>query len=264
MGKKIRDLRAYLLENSVLDLTTGCRSYTGSIHKGYGRLKYRGKAMRVNRLAYAIAQDIDVDDVDGDVLQSCGNRLCIEPSHLHLGKCNEKKHLANLERARLTLAAGTKCCSRCSQIKPLAEFNKNIFLVDGYQCYCRTCDNAHRRKWYRKPGSAASSIVYNARKRKQQIEWFRSLKSKLRCERCGETHPSALDFHNRDPNQKEFGIAGMIRRTLSMKRIKAEIDKCIVLCANCHRKLHYEEKFGPIAQWESTPLSTERPGIVTP
>ena len=47
----------------------------------------------------------------------------------------------------------------------------------------------------------------------------------------------ALDFHHIDPNEKEFGIAasGII---VSWERVKKEIEKCVLLCANCHREFH--------------------------
>lgn len=62
------------------------------------------------------------------------------------------------------------------------------------------------------------------------------------CTRCGEKHLATLDFHHRDPAAKGFGIAAALGRMSSEKRLKQEIDKCDILCANCHRKLHWEEK----------------------
>jgi hypothetical protein len=56
-----------------------------------------------------------------------------------------------------------------------------------------------------------------------------------RCVRCGyKVDIRALDFHHRDPSKKEFTLAGNIGR-LSWSRVKAEVDKCDLLCANCHR-----------------------------
>jgi hypothetical protein len=50
---------------------------------------------------------------------------------------------------------------------------------------------------------------------------------------CG----AALDFHHRNPDEKEFGISadGLTR---AWKRVEAELKKCILLCANCHREVH--------------------------
>ena len=60
-----------------------------------------------------------------------------------------------------------------------------------------------------------------------------------KCKKCGYNKcPAALDFHHRDPSTKSFGISskGMTR---SFEKIKEELDKCDLICANCHREIHY-------------------------
>jgi hypothetical protein len=59
------------------------------------------------------------------------------------------------------------------------------------------------------------------------------------CIRCGESDPVVLDLHHRDPNEKEFTISAWTFRA-SIKALEVEIAKCDVLCANCHRRAHYE------------------------
>ena len=59
-----------------------------------------------------------------------------------------------------------------------------------------------------------------------------------RCELCGyDRCVEALDFHHRDPSTKSFGISqkGITR---SWEKIQKEIDKCALICANCHREVH--------------------------
>ncbi len=57
-----------------------------------------------------------------------------------------------------------------------------------------------------------------------------------KCSNCGyNKHYSALEFHHIDPNKKEIEPA----KATSFLRIKDELDKCILLCANCHREVHY-------------------------
>ena len=64
-------------------------------------------------------------------------------------------------------------------------------------------------------------------------------KKSLSCEECGLTgHPWALDFHHRDPNQKEFQVSRKSAKGTKWEKLKAEIDKCRCLCANCHRNEH--------------------------
>lgn len=61
-----------------------------------------------------------------------------------------------------------------------------------------------------------------------------------KCEKCGYDDVSGLDFHHQDPSIKEWGISYLLNKT--DKRIEEEIKKCILLCSNCHRKIHYEDR----------------------
>ena len=57
------------------------------------------------------------------------------------------------------------------------------------------------------------------------------------CICCGyHQHVGVLDFHHIDPTTKEFGISGK-GMTRSWEKIKTELDKCILVCANCHREI---------------------------
>jgi hypothetical protein len=60
-----------------------------------------------------------------------------------------------------------------------------------------------------------------------------------RCQSCGYNKPipGAYDFHHRDPGQKDFGISG---KTKSFEALKAEVDKCDLLCRRCHAEVHHE------------------------
>lgn len=67
-------------------------------------------------------------------------------------------------------------------------------------------------------------------------------KSTLKCEICGENHLACIDFHHLDPSKKERGISRTVFRGWNWERIYKEIEKCRVLCSNCHKKLHYDLK----------------------
>lgn len=59
-----------------------------------------------------------------------------------------------------------------------------------------------------------------------------------KCERCGvEYHPNVFDFHHYDPSQKSFGVC-QANFQRSWQNLIAEVDKCFMLCANCHREVH--------------------------
>ena len=67
-----------------------------------------------------------------------------------------------------------------------------------------------------------------------------------KCERCGYCKSKrALAFHHLDPSQKDFGISGSHSRNWGL--IKKELDKCIMVCHNCHSELHDEIESGPVA-----------------
>lgn len=53
------------------------------------------------------------------------------------------------------------------------------------------------------------------------------------------------DFHHIDPSTKINHIAEMVNSSYSLDTLKAEIKKCILLCANCHRVLHYIDRIWP-------------------
>jgi hypothetical protein len=78
-------------------------------------------------------------------------------------------------------------------------------------------------------------------RRQQRTAWLRELKRKYGCSKCPEHHPACLDFHHRDPRHKSGEVCQMLHRG-SWQKVLEEIDKCEVLCSNCHRKLHWEER----------------------
>lgn len=61
-----------------------------------------------------------------------------------------------------------------------------------------------------------------------------------KCERCGyDKYVGALQFHHKDPNEKEFSL-GLKSGSCNWKKFKKEAEKCDLLCANCHAEIHYE------------------------
>jgi len=84
---------------------------------------------------------------------------------------------------------------------------------------------------------------------KNVVEWRKRTKIKLveykggECEMCGyKKCIDALEFHHKNPNEKDFTISG---KSWSFERLKKEVDKCILVCANCHREVHFEIKIIP-------------------
>jgi hypothetical protein len=98
------------------------------------------------------------------------------------------------------------------------------------------------KKWnakFYKKNRAATYARVRARRVKLRL-WLDDYKSKLSCSSCGENHPACLDFHHKDEKTKDFSVAIVKGWGYSKERVLHEIDKCVVICANCHRKIHYE------------------------
>jgi 5-methylcytosine-specific restriction endonuclease McrA len=77
-------------------------------------------------------------------------------------------------------------------------------------------------------------------RRKKLIRWFREeIKAKLHCAQCPEDFWACIEFHHTDPDEKEFALSDLVSKGFGKERILAEIEKCIVLCSNCHRKEHF-------------------------
>ena len=64
-----------------------------------------------------------------------------------------------------------------------------------------------------------------------------------KCSICGyDKCIAALEFHHLIPSQKEYNVGQLISLYYKWNKIKKELDKCILLCANCHRELHYNKE----------------------
>ena len=80
---------------------------------------------------------------------------------------------------------------------------------------------------------------HRKRRKRERLEWYWGQKKKP-WEWCKKEYPvCCMDLHHRDPSTKESTVRIMITDDLSFKRIKAEYDKCALLCSNCHRMLHH-------------------------
>lgn len=84
------------------------------------------------------------------------------------------------------------------------------------------------------------------RQRKYQRDHAREIyktvweyKNDIGCQLCGESDPACLDLHHREVDEKYKRGTRAYDGQWSLDRLISELDKCIVLCANCHRKIHY-------------------------
>jgi hypothetical protein len=141
------------------------------------------------------------------------------------GSWNEAKTRAELRTYAQDENGGT-------DIQPKPE---SVTLPDGEDWK----DLTAQQRWYHK--NHRHRIEIKERRRRNLREWFTRLKrEQFTCERCGEDRPATLDFHH--PNSKRNGVSQMVNHGYSKRRIREEIERCVVLCANCHRKEHHETR----------------------
>ncbi len=100
-----------------------------------------------------------------------------------------------------------------------------------------------QRKHYQENKDKFRARVY--KRRQENRQFILETQSKTGCVVCGEKHVACLDFHHRNPEEKVVEIS-IATDDWSLDRLKKEIEKCDVLCSNCHRKEHWiplDEKY---------------------
>lgn len=118
---------------------------------------------------------------------------------------------------------------------------------------CLECRAEGNRQWYKaNPLSTRSpdkKVVIKGRlkaRRKRNAAHVFELKRSAGCSRCDCKHPAALQFHH--VTGKIANVSMMVRGIgAGLDTILEEIDKCIVLCANCHAVEHWEKRQGHVA-----------------
>lgn len=157
------------------------------------------------------------------------------------------------------------CCRSCAR-----QFNGKIIKYEEGLCkdcgikikirkgtkkeYCGECSTKYKVVRTRQSKSiiggkyknkATEYVCEHNREKKEELIKYKGGK----CFFCGyEKYSGALEFHHINPGEKEFNVnLGNLGK--SWERIFAEVDKCVLICSNCHRELHgglliYEEKMG--------------------
>lgn len=127
-----------------------------------------------------------------------------------------------------------KICSRCNIEKTLDQFRKKTKSSDGLSPWCKDCFAKYDRERYQNGD--------RARKEKNKLfilsrnrDYIWGILTSSRCTDCNENDPLVLEFDHRDEVEKILDVATMMRYG-SIKRIAAEIAKCDIRCANCHRR----------------------------
>ena len=116
----------------------------------------------------------------------------------------------------------TKICTKCGKDLPLTEYYSR-----GNGRLRSECKHCHK-----------NYVLGKYSERKEAVSDIKAIQG---CAKCGDKRPYVLDFHHKDPSIKDGTISRMTSNNKNMSNIQQEIDKCVVLCANCHREFHYFE-----------------------
>ena len=128
----------------------------------------------------------------------------------------------------------TKQCPACGKTKQKSDFSKNAARYDGLQAQCKQCKKASDAKHYSE--NKEKQLQRNKDNRKACLQEVAEYKAKSGCKVCGERESCCLDFHH--PNDdKETGVS-VLACAACRNKLWKEIAKCVVVCANCHRKIH--------------------------
>lgn len=119
----------------------------------------------------------------------------------------------------------TRKCKKCGKELPISDFDEG-------RHQCKECRREYRRQ-HRKEKPEIHR-AQQTRRQKRVKDWLYDMKKP--CIICGESEPVCIDFHHKDPNEKEFTIGK--HQSRSKEWLIKEINKCVCLCSNCHRKVH--------------------------
>lgn len=133
---------------------------------------------------------------------------------------------SNYKNSELKVYGSHRFCPRCKNHQVIENFYARRGKLNS-SVYCKKC--------------TSNQILERTRKLKQQMVEYKG----GNCVRCGyDKYIGALEFHHLDPTKKDYTLAHL-KVTNFHDKIKNELDKCILVCANCHREIHNELLVAP-------------------
>ena len=123
-----------------------------------------------------------------------------------------------------------KICTKCLKELPFTSFYKNSRSRNGYAHYCKCCASEQVKKSRNLQEHLQKVYARRDRCRAYVLDYL----STHPCVDCGESNPVVLEFDHISGIKVE-SISKMVSISYSLDNIQAEINKCQVRCANCHR-----------------------------
>jgi hypothetical protein len=181
-----------------------------------------------------------------------------------------------------TSAMEYKICSKCNESKSLDEFHKDARLKSGVSARCKECIFEYKRIYYASDKGQATVNAYIERNRAKRSAYSKLYSQKYRdaqfknkrklefclykggaCSECGfaatEDTIAAFDFHHINPTEKEYTPSDMLM--LKKSKVFKELDKCVLLCSNCHRILHHRQYRAKLAAAREGVTTNEKQNI---
>ncbi len=136
-------------------------------------------------------------------------------------------------------ALSTKICPQCRRELPLSDFG--VRTNGKPQHWCRTCHCEYQRAYYKRHKQYYFALEQDRLERIRQL--LREAKDRP-CADCGCRYPYyVMDFDHRPGEKKRFNLANTNSQAWrSFQNIQAEIAKCDVVCANCHRERTHQRR----------------------
>jgi hypothetical protein len=158
-----------------------------------------------------------------------------------------------------------KKCRECKGLKPDDEFSYRNQAAGSRHGICIACFGVYRRRHYL--DNKAQYFERNNRNIRLRAgasnRWLVDFLAEHPCIDCGETDPVVLEFDHIDRSTKRADVSILVQRGYSLAIIQAEIAKCVVRCANCHRRRTVTQLGWPRGRFklESKSLQSAGPGM---
>jgi hypothetical protein len=133
-----------------------------------------------------------------------------------------------------------KTCTLCEVEKPYDQYTKKRRNKDGLMAMCRECSLPRRRQQYEENPETQRQAVYN--RRSDVAGRVMQLKIETPCFDCDKYYPSYVMDFDHVRGVKKSGVSKLVAKNSPWEEIQEEIDKCELVCANCHRERTFRRK----------------------
>lgn len=131
-----------------------------------------------------------------------------------------------------------KKCSKCKKEKSIEEFNFKMKSLELRHSHCKNCTRLFVKNHYNNNQGyyLKKAKKRNSKLRLELVNYLKQYFSKNPCKDCGESDITVLEFDHTGKIPKFKAVSSVIRHGYPLEKIKEEISKCEVRCANCHRR----------------------------